>query len=154
MRRPPRDPAGPLFTGGFVVWSLVQGAVMLAFVAILFVIALGRGLPEEEARALTFAALVSTNVGLVLVNRSAAASIAAAFRRPNPALWWVLGAAAAILGAIILIEPARALFRFGPLHGHDLAIALLVGFAVLISLELLKGAFRPAGGLSRRSRCP
>ena len=56
---------------------------------------------------------------------SAAASLSAAFRQPNPALWLVLGATAAILAAIVLIAPARELFGFGPLHGHDLAIALL-----------------------------
>jgi Ca2+-transporting ATPase len=134
------------------LWSLLQGAVMLAFVALLFVAAFGRGLPEDEARVLAFAALVSTNVGLVLVNRSSAASLAAAFRRPNPALWWVLGSTAAILAAIVLVEPARTLFRFGPLHGHDLAMVLLAGLGVLISLELLKGLFRPAAGGSPPGR--
>jgi Ca2+-transporting ATPase len=152
MRRPPRDPAAPLFTRRLVLWSLLQGAVMLAFVALLFVAAFGRGLPEDEARVLAFAALVSTNVGLVLVNRSSAASLAAAFRRPNPALWWVLGSTAAILAAIVLVEPARTLFRFGPLHGHDLAMVLLAGLGVLISLELLKGLFRPAAGGSPPGR--
>jgi Ca2+-transporting ATPase len=149
MRRPPRDPTAPLFTRRLVLWSLLQGGVLLAFVALLFIAALGRGLPEDEARVLAFAALVSTNVGLVLVNRSSAASLVAAFRRPNPALWWVLGSTAAILAAIVLVEPARALFRFGPLHGHDLAMVLLAGLAVLISLELAKGLVRPGGGRSR-----
>jgi P-type Ca2+ transporter type 2C len=50
MRRPPRDPAGPLFTTGFVAWSLLQGVVVLAVIAGLFVAALGRGLADDEAR--------------------------------------------------------------------------------------------------------
>ena len=84
MHRPPRDPAAPLFTTGFVAWSLLQGVVVLAVVAGLFVSALDRLLPDDEARALAFAALVATNAGLVLVDRAGGASLVAAFRRPNP----------------------------------------------------------------------
>ena len=68
MRRPPRDPAAPLFTARFVVWSLLQGTVVLAVVSGLFVFAWRSGLPEPDVRALTFVALVATNAGLVLVN--------------------------------------------------------------------------------------
>ena len=49
MRRPPRDPAQPLFTPGYVIGSLLQGAVVLGAVATIFVLALHRALPEEEA---------------------------------------------------------------------------------------------------------
>ena len=138
MRRPPRDPAAPLFTGRFVVWSLVQGSLVLALVASLFVIVLGEGMPEAEARALAFSTLITANVGLVLVNRSRQASVAAALRRPNQALWWVLGTTASILAMIMLIPPARLLFRFGPLHWDDFALATFAGFALLVALELVK----------------
>ena len=137
MRRPPRDPAAPLVTPDFVVWALFQGALVFAFVIAVFAVARSRDLPEREARVLAFAVLVATNVGLVLVNRSTAASVIAAFRQPNPALWWVMGITSSILVAIVLIRPARELFRFGPLHGHDLALALLAGLA---SLEVVKSS--------------
>ena len=127
MRRPPRPPSAPLFTAGFVIWSLLQGALVLALVAGLFVMALRQNLPEPDARALAFAALVATNLGLVLVNRSLSASVFAAFTRPNAALWWVVAATAAILAGVILFPPARELFHFGPLHGDDIAVALASG---------------------------
>lgn len=117
----------------------MQGGLVLLFVASLFMSALGRGMPESEARALAFSALIATNIGLVLVNRSSRASVIAAFRRPNRAMWWVLGTTAMILGAIITIPPARHLFQFGPLHGDDFAVAVLTGFALLLALELGKG---------------
>jgi len=142
MLRPPRDPAAPLFTTSFIGWSLLQGVVVLAVVAGLFVAALER-LPEEEARALAFATLVSTNAGLVLVDRAAGASLVAAFRRPNPALWVVLGVTSAILAAGMLIPPARDLFGFGPLHWHDLAVALGAGLIALLILDLLKRVIGP-----------
>src|SRR5690242_7382472 len=110
MRRPPRSPSAPLFTAGFVVWSLLQGVLVLALIAGLFVMALRQNLPETDARSLAFAALVAANLGLVLVNRSLRASVFAAFTRRNVALWWVVSATAAILAGIILFPPARELF--------------------------------------------
>ena len=145
MLRPPRDPEQPLFTLGYVVWSLLQGAIVLALVATLFVVVLHQGLPEEDARSLVFASLVATNFGLVLVNRSQGASLLAAFKRRNAALWWVSGATAAILAGIVLFEPARDLFHFGPLHLDDLALALGSGIAILLFFEFAKQMFKPFG---------
>jgi Ca2+-transporting ATPase len=143
MRRPPRHPSAPLITAGFAIWSLLQGALVLALVAGLYVVALHQNLPETDARALAFAALVATNLGLVLVNRSLSASIFAAFTRPNAALWWVVTATAAILAAVILFPPARELFHFGPLHGDDITVALVCGVIALLLLELAKRLVRP-----------
>jgi P-type Ca2+ transporter type 2C len=143
MRRPPRHPSAPLFTAGFVVWSLLQGVLVLALVAGLFVMALQQNLPEPDARSLAFAALVATNLGLVLVNRSLGASVFAAFTRPNGALWWVVAATAAILTGVILVPPARELFRFGPLHGDDILVALASGFIALLLLEFAKKRIQP-----------
>jgi Ca2+-transporting ATPase len=138
MRRPPRPPTAPLFTAGFVAWSMLQGALVLGLVAGLFIMALRQGLAEPDARSLAFAALVATNLGLVLVNRSLGASVFAALARPNPALWWVFAATAGILAAVLLFPPARELFHFGPLHGDDVAVALAGGLASLLALELAK----------------
>jgi Ca2+-transporting ATPase len=143
MRRPPRHPSAPLFTAGFVIWSLLQGLLVLALVAGLFVMALRQNLPEPDARSLAFAALVATNLGLVLVNRSLGASVFAAFTRPNAALWWVVAATAAILTSVILFPPARELFHFGPLHGDDVTVALASGLIALLLLELAKRLVRP-----------
>jgi len=144
MCRPPRDPAAPLFTASFVVCSLLQGALVLALVAGLFVMALRQGLPEPDARSLAFAALVATNLVLVLVNRSLGASIIAALAQPNAVLWWVVGATATILAAVILFPPARELFHFGPLHGDDIVVTLANGLASLLLLELAKKLVHPS----------
>jgi len=150
MRRPPRHPSAPLFTEGFVIWSLLQGVLVLALVAGLYIMALHQNLPEPDARSLAFAALVAANLGLVLVNRSLSASVFAAFTRPNAALWWVVAATAAILAGVILFPPARELFHFGPLHGDDIAVALASGLTALLLLELAKRLVRPLS--AERSR--
>jgi P-type Ca2+ transporter type 2C len=142
MRRPPRAPAAPLFSGALMSWSLLQGGLVLALVAGIFLVGLGRGMPEGEVRALTFFSLVLSIVGLILVNRSFSASLLTALRRPNASLAAVLAAVAAMLCLTLLWPWAQALFRFGPLHGDDLTVTVGAGAAVLIILEFAKPLWR------------
>ncbi len=142
MRRPPRDPAEPLFSLAMIVWSLFQGAVVLVLVAGIFVIAYERGMPEAEVRALTFFSLVISILALIFVNRSSGSSVLKAFRRPNRALWIVVPAVAVMLTLSLLWPTARDLFRFGPLHVDDLTLTLGAGVAILVVLESCKPLWR------------
>jgi len=142
MRRPPRAPDEPLFSRSLIGWSLVQGAFAFGLVAFIFIVALRRGMPEEEVRALAFFSLVLSIVSLIFVNRSFSASLVTALRRPNPALAWVLLAVVTMLGLTLLWPFASGLFRFGPLHLDDLALTLGAGVLVLVFLELLKPLWR------------
>jgi len=138
MRRPPRSPDEPLFSGALIGWSLLQGTFAFVLVAAIFVLASWRGMPETEVRALTFFSLVMTIVSLIFVNRSFSASLVSAFRRPSRALAWVLLAVMAMLSLTLLWPFASGLFRFGPLHVDDLSLTLAAGVFVLGALELLK----------------
>jgi Ca2+-transporting ATPase len=147
MRRKPRASDEPLFSWPLIGWSILQGGLVLGLVAAIFVIALYRGMPEDEVRALTFFSLVLSIVGLILVNRSFSTSLVVAFRRPNPALVWILLTVTVILSLSLLWPAASALFRFGPLHADDLALTLAAGIVVLIVLETLKHLWRAGLGL-------
>ena len=138
MRRRPRAPDEPLFSNSLIGWSLLQGAVAFVLVAVIFIAALGRGMPEAEVRALTFFSLVLTIVSLIFVNRSFSASLVTALRRPNAVLIWVLLAVTVLLSLTLLWPLARGLFRFGPLHLDDLAVTLGAGVVALVLLEVLK----------------
>jgi Ca2+-transporting ATPase len=142
MQRPPRDPSAPLFSWPLVLWSVLQGALAFAVVGAIYVTGLERAMPADEARALAFFSLVVCIVALILVNRSFSPSLASAFRRPNPALAWILLAVAAILALTLFWPVAAALFRFGPLHGDDLLLALGAGIVLLLVLETLKPLWR------------
>ncbi|HEX3484178.1 MAG TPA: cation-translocating P-type ATPase [Micropepsaceae bacterium] len=142
MRRPPRPPDEPLFSGGLIAWSLLQGVLAFALVAAIFVIAFQRGMPEPELRALAFFSLVLSIVGLIFVNRSFSASLIGAFRRSNPALVLVLCAVGLMLSLTLLWPFASDLFRFGPLHADDLALTFGAGVLVLVILEGLKPLWR------------
>jgi Ca2+-transporting ATPase len=142
MQRPPRDPAAPLFSTALLGWSVLQGVVVLALTAGIFLVALDRGMPEPEVRSLTFFALVLGIVGLIFVNRSFSASLITAFRRPNAALGWVMLVVTAMLAVTLLLPFARRMFRFGPLHVDDLAVTLAAGLLTIGILELLKPHWR------------
>ena len=142
MRRPPRAPDEPLFSGALIGWSLLQGALAFVLVAAIFIVAVRRGMPETEVRALTFFSLVLAIIGLIFVNRSFSASLMTALRRPNPALGWVLIAVTTMLSLTLLWPFASALFRFGPLHADDLTVTFGAGVLVLTILEVLKPRWR------------
>jgi Ca2+-transporting ATPase len=142
MRRPPRDPGDTLFSNAMVSWSLTQGVAALVLVAAIYVAAFSSGMPETELRALAFFALITTIVSLIFSNRSFSSSLADVLLRPNPALMLVLVIVAAALGLTLLWPSAGLLFRFGPLHADDLALALGAGIVMLVFLELLKPLWR------------
>ncbi|MCA1547042.1 cation-translocating P-type ATPase [Bradyrhizobium sp. BRP19] len=138
MKRPPRRADAELFSWPLIAWSVLQGTMAFALIAVIFVAALRSGLPPEEARTLAFIALVVCVLALVLVNRSFSASFLSAFFRPNAALLWIFLLIALVLATALFWPPASGLFRFGPLHLDDLMITLGAGLLVLTALELLK----------------
>ncbi len=141
MRRPPRAPGSSLFSPALIVWAVVQGVLAFAFVAAILALAVSRGMPHSEIRALVFFALVFAIISLIFVNRSTSASLISALRRPNLVLALVLLAVVAILSLTLSWSVASSLFQFGPLHFDDLALAVGAGMVVLTVLELLKFRF-------------
>jgi Ca2+-transporting ATPase len=138
MRRPPRSADEPLFSRPSIAWSLVQGTLVFILVAAIFIGALARGMPDDEVRALAFFSLVAAIVGLIFINRSFSASIVTAISRPNRVLVLVLISVVGILASTLFLPWMRDLFRFGPLHGDDIALTLAAGAIVLLLLEFLK----------------
>ena len=68
MEKPPRPATEPLFGASQIVLGFVQGAVVLGAVLGLYVWALNAGVPEMQARASAFAALVLGNLVLAFAD--------------------------------------------------------------------------------------
>ena len=137
MQRPPRDASAPLF-GGTTLWmALLQGLGVLAAVLGAFAWADGR-LPEAQARALAFATLVVGNLALILSNRSATEPIWRTLRKPNRALWVVLGLSALLLLAALYLPWAVEVLRFAPLPAQELAAAFGLGLLSVLWFETIK----------------
>ncbi len=138
MRRPPRDPSSPLLLPRRILWAVAQGLVVLLTLGIGLIFAARQGLAEADLRALVFAALVLTNVGLILVNRSFSSTLAGAFLRPNRSLWVLTAGVLVLLAVTLCWPPAQTLFRFGPTHWTDLAICAAGSAISLLALERIK----------------
>ena len=142
MQRPPRRPDAELLSLPVALWSFLQGALVLAFLAAVYLLASDRGMPVEESRTLVFVSLVVANMALVVVNRSFGFAFGSRHGQSNRALAFVYFAAGSILAIAILWPPAQSLFHFGAFHGHDLAIAIGGCVFLIVILEALKRLLR------------
>jgi P-type Ca2+ transporter type 2C len=142
MTRKPRPPAEPLFSGPTILWSVVQGALVLAVTATIFALAPAYGMTTDQVRGMTFAALVFAIVALILVDRSRSSSILTAITRPNRALAVVLPIVGALLAVTLFWPTARDLFGFAALDPAHLAVPPLAGLTVLLALEVMKPIWR------------
>ncbi len=142
MNRRPRPAGEPLFGRKVLGISVLQGLVVLAILVAIYGISLARGQSDDQARALTFAALIVANLALILTNRSWSRGIFSTLRTPNAALWWVVGGAIVFLGLVLYVPALRGLFRFGVLHAFDLAICLAAGVVSVAWFEALKAVRR------------
>jgi Ca2+-transporting ATPase len=138
MRRRPRDPKSPLLSPLLIAGALLQGCIALLATVAVYLVALGRHMPEPEARALVFVTLVITNFALIFTNRATGFAIVDLVRRPNLMLWGVLAATSVILLLILLIPALRSIFFFGELHGDDLLLCVVAGVIAFAALELSK----------------
>jgi Ca2+-transporting ATPase len=138
MRRPPRNPAESLFSFNMVAWSLFQGMVTFAMLALVFIVGTHLGMPELRVRALVFFALVAQVLALILVNRTFSASLGYALIRRNSALRYVVAAVVLISTLILLWPRAQELLKFGSIAWTDMALAIGLGVALLILLEICK----------------
>ncbi|MEY8874890.1 MAG: cation transporting ATPase C-terminal domain-containing protein, partial [Leptothrix sp. (in: b-proteobacteria)] len=126
-----------LFSCRLVGTSLLQGLLVLAAVALRYEAVLkGAALPAAQARAAAFTALVAGALALVVANRAHGGNLAAALRRPNPALARITLASVALMAAVLGWAPLRRLFHFD-LPATPGAIAALIGASVAIGVAVL-----------------
>jgi len=138
MERPPRSPRERLLERRTIALALLQGVMAAALTLSVLGVAVWNGYDDGRSRAIAFSTLVFSNLGLILVNRSGSRSALSTLRVPNRALWWVVGGALAVLASSLTLPPLRAIFRFAPPSGADLALACLAGGAALLGFDVLK----------------
>jgi Ca2+-transporting ATPase len=139
MRRPPRQPGARLFDRPMVVRSLLQGTGVAVVTVAVFGAALYTGYDEFDARTLGFATLITSNLALILANRSLGLSMLTTWRRPNPALGWLVASAIGILGLVMYVPALRTMFHLATPHPPDLLLcavgaALAAGWLEVVRL--------------------
>ena len=138
MERPPRNPREPLFNVHMLAMSVGLGVTMLGSVLAVYWWMLHTGRSEGETRALAFAAIVFSNLTLILSCRSPERTIFETLRAPNPALWWVVGGTLGALFAALSVAPIAAMFRFATLAPADVVLAAAAGITGVIWYEAYK----------------
>ena len=138
MDRPPRRLADPLFDRNTIIFSLLQGFIVLLVVAAVFMVAMHNGKGEFEARTLCFTTLIIANLGLIVTNRSWTRTINEILKNPNPAFWWIISGAAAVMAVVLTMPFMRSLFHFEILHPDDIALCLAAGLGSVLWFEVYK----------------
>jgi Ca2+-transporting ATPase len=138
MRRPPRDPQEPLIGLAQLALAFLQGALLLGATFGLYAVALARGAPDGEARALAFVALTAGNLMLVRVNATRSATLPRLLDAGHRPFWVVASVATAVVVACLVVPGLAALFRFEVPDAASLAGAALLGAASALAFDALK----------------
>lgn len=133
MRRPPRRVDQKIFDRALLNLGLQQGAILFAVLLAIYLLSQWAGLVVEQARALTFSAMIVGDMWLIFINRSWSLSLMASVKLRNPALWWVVACGMLMLGLSLYLPFMNRLFHFGaPPIGHlCLTIAAVSGILLL-----------------------
>ncbi|MDI9634153.1 MAG: cation-translocating P-type ATPase [Methanolinea sp.] len=138
MRRPPRDVSRGLFSRETVTLGLLQGAVVLAAVLCAYAWAAAAGLATGATRTVAFVAIVVSNLGLILVNRSWEKTVPETLGHGNRALSVVAAGTLSCLALVLSVPPLRDLFGFCPVPLPVLLGAAALGIASVLWFDLYK----------------
>ena len=136
MDRPPHNQKEPLFNRRTIIFSLLQGVIVLAVTLFLYGWVLHSGRGELDARAIAFTTLVLANLGLILTNRYWSMTVISSIRRKNTSLVIILVATLAFLALVLYIPPVRNIFHFDFLHFNDILLCLA---AAVLSISWFEG---------------
>ncbi|WP_295361468.1 cation-translocating P-type ATPase [Arenimonas sp.] len=135
MQQPPRPLAEPLVGAAQLLLGALLGSVLLAVCLWSYLGALDAGLAVPEARSLALLALTAGNLSLVL---SLSRRRGAWTRGSTRAYGLISLATAAVLAACLGVPALRALFDFGLPAWRDGLLAVSLGAAAGLALELAK----------------
>lgn len=138
MQRPPRRTDERFFGANKIFWSIFNGGLLFVMVVLLYFFSIREGHTEGEVRAITFSALITGNIFLILADLSKTRSFVSVFLEKNIAAIVILLAAAVMLLLVISVPPLQNIFSFDfPGFGHFLP-ALAGAAALLFVLEAIK----------------
>ena len=129
MKRQPRGIKSRIFSRSELLISITQGLTVLGAILALFLTAFNSGRSESEIRSLVFGALMMSNVGLILTNRSRTLTIIETFReRENRAVKWIVWGALLILVSLLSFAPLRSVFDLGAISLMDWLLITITAF--------------------------
>jgi Ca2+-transporting ATPase len=138
MLRPPKKIDEPFFGARKIFLSCIQGLGILVITMVIYFIGLKLGYSEKSVRALTFVALIASNIAVILSNRSWSSNIFQILVTPNKAVKWVVGGAILFLILILNIPFLLNLFQFERISLIEVLVCSLLGFSSILWFEIYK----------------
>jgi len=131
------------FTNTFFSWkeltiSIIQGLIITVGTLFIYQFSVRNDYNESLTRTMIFTTLITANVFLTLVNRSAYYSILTTLSYKNNLVLFIIGITIIITSLILYIQPITTFFEFEPLSFYKLSICLITGFLSAIWYEVLK----------------
>ena len=137
MKRPPRPASSKIFDSSLLLLGAQQGSVLLLLLLAVYSGASWAGLATEQARALTFSAMILGDIWLIFINRCWSLPLRFSLKRPNPALWWIVSGALLMLALALLVPGIREVFHFAALSLAQFALMALLACTALLLMTLL-----------------
>lgn len=139
MDQPPRALGEPMFGRRVLLVAVVQGLSVLAAVVAVYVWAVAGDRPDDTVRSITFATLVLSNLGLILVNRSWRLPVwQTVVERRNPTLRWILTITVVLLALMLSVPGLRRAFDFGAISLTDAVVVPVAAGLGVVWFELYK----------------
>lgn len=143
MEKPPRKISERLLSLETIAISTLQGSAVLLLTLFLYRYSTNAA-STEEARAITFIALVLSFLFLILTIRSWETSFLRSFRNRNAALWYLVAGILSLLALVIVLPAAQRVFYFKLPSLSNLILALgavALGVIWFETLKLLKKSY-------------
>ena len=138
MTQPPRPATSTFFNLKELSISIFQGLMITVGTLFIYQYAVQNAYNEPITRTMVFAALISANIFLTLVNRSFYYSIFMTLKYKNDLILLIIGITIALTGLLFYVKPLTDFFKFEQLNVAQLSISIGVGFVSVIWIELLK----------------
>jgi Ca2+-transporting ATPase len=133
MRRPPRRQGESLLGREALVSALLAGLWAALLATACYALALAR-LPDAQARAVGFAALILCNLGLLLAYRQSGGAVDG-LRVVNPLFFGIAGGALTILAGALYFAPLADLLRMAAPPPAWLALPAATAVLMLLGLQ-------------------
>lgn len=138
MSRPPAKFDEPFFGGRKILFSCLQGVGVLIIVMAIYGIGLYQGYSEKEVRTFCFITLISSNIAVILSNRSWTRNIFQILITPNPTVKWVVGGAIFFLALVLNIPFLTEIFLFQKVDLLEISICTAAGLLSITGFEIFK----------------
>jgi Ca2+-transporting ATPase len=138
MRQVPRAPSVTFFNWRELSTSILQGCVIALGASVVYFIALAMHPTLETVRTAVFVSMITSNVGLTLVNRSFYYSLIQTMWYKNRLMPYMIGGTLLLTALMLFWNPLREFFGFEVLSVPLYAMASGVGLLSAVWFEVVK----------------